>query len=339
MASGEQVDWIAEGEKYALIGLSANVERNVRQGLIAPRLWVVTEPQFQVPSHWKEWLGTIRAEEVEAANLFLVSKIKSEQPDVLDGENQSLQHLVSLFYVGLLLASPFSTAHKPVVLTGSRRNGEVDIRQQREFEIPIAREFRPYPKLTAEDIETGARIASKIRAIEEAPPPSGQWRFFRVLHLYQETRTTRDILERLHQYSRCIDGLILPSVGETKRQFKSRTELFIGPRHHDLMGEIYDARSAVEHLHENKYLEPFNREVRLDLLKKVAIVEDIVRMSISRIIENPALWPHFANSTSRGAFWSLPDTEKRKLWGEPIDPFAALAGYDPRYIHDGILGG
>lgn len=337
--SEEHVDWIIEGEKYALVGLSVNVAQDAPKGLIAPRLWVVNRPQFQVPSHWKEWLGTIRAKEVEAANIFLVSKLKSQRPDVLDSENQSLQHLVSLFYVGLLLASPFSTAHKPVVLTGSRRNDEVDIRQQGEFEIPIPREFRPYPKLTAEDIETGARIAGKIRAIEEAPLPGGHWRFFRVLHLYQDTRTTHDILERLHQYSRCIDGLILPSVGETKRQFKSRTELFIGPRHHDLMGEIYDVRSAVEHLHENRYLEVFDREVRLDLLKKATIVEHIARTSISRIIENPALWPYFANTTSLGAFWSLPNTEKRRIWGESIDPLAALADYDPKYIQNGALSG
>ena len=76
MSREGKVDWIAEGEKYAFIGLSVNVERNVRQGLIAPRLWVVTGTQFQVPSHWKEWLGTVRAEEVEAANLFLVSKMQ-----------------------------------------------------------------------------------------------------------------------------------------------------------------------------------------------------------------------------------------------------------------------
>jgi hypothetical protein len=35
----------------------------------------------------------------------------------------------------------------------------------------------------------------------------------------------------------------LPDPGKTKQKFKSRTELFIGPRHHDMMGEIYDVRS------------------------------------------------------------------------------------------------
>jgi hypothetical protein len=43
-------------------------------------------------------------------------------------------------------------------------------------------------------------------------------------------------------------------------------------RHNHLMGEIYDVRSAVEHLHENKYLEVFDRTQRLDLAKKELIV-------------------------------------------------------------------
>lgn len=333
------INWIADGEKYALVGLNVAVGDDVRPGLVAEGLWVVTGSQFQIPSHWKEWLGTIRVEEVEASNLFLVSKLRSQTPDILDGENVSLQRLVSLFYAGLLLSSPFSTAHKPVILTGSCRNGEVDIRQQGEFEIPTPCEFQHFDTLTAEDIERGAHIAGKIRAFEQSDLPGGRWRFLRVLQLYQETRASIDILERLHQYSRCIDGLILPDIGKTKQQFKNRTELFIGPRHHDLMGEIYEVRSVVEHLHENRYLEDFDRNVRLDLLCKEAIVEYIARTSIRRVVENSALWPHFANTTSLGNFWALSTAEQRKIWGEPIDPLAALANYDPQFIHDGILGG
>lgn len=333
------IDWVDESEKYALVGLSVNVEKDVPQGLVAPGLWVASENQLQVPSHWKEWLGTIHVEEIEAANLFLLSKIKSKNPEVLDSENQSLQHLVSLFYVGLLLSSRFATAHKPIMLTGARQNGEMDFRQQGDFNIPTPSELKPFPALSAVDIETGARIADKIKRIEAASLPGGRWRFSRVLHLYQATRTVSDVLERLHQYSRCIDGLILPSVGETKRHFKSRTELFIGPKHHDLMGDIYDVRSAVEHLHENRYLENFNRDVRLELLKNEAIVEYIARTVISRIIENPVLWPHFANTTSLGAFWALPEAERRRIWGEPFDPMGTLADFDPKYIPDSALGG
>ena len=153
-----------------------------------------------------------------------------------------------------------------------------------------------------------------------------------------EARTTADILDRLHQYCRCIDGLILPNAGETKRQFKSRTELFIGPHHHDMMGEMYDVRSAVEHLHENRYLEGFDRETRLDLLRKEAIAEHIARTALARIVGDSNLWPSFANTSALGKFWTLGEAERRQIWGDPIDPADAIADFDPQFIHDGLLG-
>jgi hypothetical protein len=94
-------------------------------------------------------------------------------------------------------------------------------------------------------IQTAAQLAGQIEAIAKAALAGGHWRLFGTLQIYYEARTTFNILDRLHQYCRCIDGLILPKAGETKRQFKSRTELFIGPRHHDLMGDMYDVRSEL----------------------------------------------------------------------------------------------
>jgi hypothetical protein len=114
-----------------------------------------------------------------------------------------------------------------------------------------------------------------------------------------------EILDRLHQYCRCIDGLILPDAGRTTRQFKGKTELFIGTGHHDLMGDIYDVRSAVEHLHEYKYLETFDRAVRLDLVKKEAITGHVARTAISHVLGNDALWPHFTNTAALAAFWQF----------------------------------
>jgi hypothetical protein len=270
--------------------------------------------------------------------LLLISKLLSSQPGVLDNENQRLQQRVSNFYVGLLLASTFAPAHRPVMLTGSRRDGEVDIRQQYDFQCPIPCIFRPYPPIVSADIQLAAQLAGQIEALGTAPINGGHWRLFQTLSIYSETRTVQEILDRLHQYARCIDGLILPDAGKTKQQFRSRTELFIGPRHHDLMGDIYDVRSAVEHLHDNRYLEGFDRATRLDLVKKEAITEHIARTALERIIRNPALWPYFANTASLASFWALPQTNRRRIWGDPIDPLDALADFDPRYIHDGLLG-
>ena len=217
-----------------------------------------------MPANWREWLGSIRAGEVEDCNLFLLSKQASATPGVLDGENQKLQQRVWSFYVGLLLASPFAPAHKPVMLTGVRRDGEIDLRQQQDFESPVPCLFRPYPAVVPNDIRLAARLGENLNAIVTAPIAGGHWRLFRTLHVYREARTISEIVDRIDQYCRCIDGLILPAAGKTKQQFKSRTELFIGPGHHDLMGDLYDVRSAVEHLHENRYLEYFDRAMRLE---------------------------------------------------------------------------
>jgi hypothetical protein len=148
------------------------------------------------------------------------------------------------------------------------------------------------------DIQLAARLADKLAAL----PSGDHWRLQRTLGIYTKTRAAQDILERIHQYCRCIDGLTLPDVGKNKRQFQSRTELFIGPSHHDMMGDLYDIRSNVEHLHEGTYLEHFHRATRLELVQKEAIVEQIVRTAPVRIIGNNTFWPHFANTNALSTF-------------------------------------
>jgi hypothetical protein len=331
--------WIEDGEKYSLVGLDVKTEGTIPKGELAAHLFVLTDTAFQVPGHWREWLGSIRADEVKNCNIFLVSKLRSMRPEVLDDENKSLQQRVWNFFVGLLLASTFATAHKPVLISGSRRAGEIDIRQQTDLDSPIPCIFRPYPPVLARDFKLAARLAAGLENLTSTPLPGGHWRLFRTLHIYCEARTTQDILERLHQYARCIDGLILPDPGQTKKQFKSRTELFIGPRQHDVMGEIYDVRSAVEHLHENRYLEGFDRETRLDLVKKEAFAEHVARTSLARVIGNASLWTHFANTSSLASFWALLAADRRQIWGDPIDLLEAVVDFDPKHIHDGHLGG
>jgi hypothetical protein len=95
---------------------------------------------------------------------------------------------------------------------------------------------RHYPPVMLAELQLGAKIATQIATFETMPLAGGHSRLFRILHLYLEARAIQDNMDRLHQYCRCIDGLIVPDTGKTRKQFKSRTELFIGPHHHDMMG-------------------------------------------------------------------------------------------------------
>ena len=126
--------------------------------------------------------------------------------------------------------------------------------------------------------------------------------------------------------------------GKSEKQFKSRSELFIGPRHHDLMGDMYEVRGAVEHLHEHRYLEVFDREVRLSLLRKEVIAEFVARTALTRIVGDPARLQHFANADSLTRFWALAAPERQTIWGAPASIDDALKDYEPRYINDAELG-
>lgn len=331
--------WIDDGQKYAVIALSVKLDDPVPLQEMTPNHWAFADARFDMPTHWREWLGTIRTEEVEDSNLFLLSKMRSQVPEVVDAETAELKRHAGHFYAGLLLASPFAPAHKPVMLAGYRHQGEINVRSQDDYDPAIPSMVRHYPPVTLAELQLAAKIASQIAGIETASLAGGHWRLFRVLHLYLETRTIRDNMDRLHQYCRCIEGLIVSEPGQGRNRFKSRTELFIGPRHHTLMGEAYDVRSDVEHLYENKHLEVFDRAARLELVKKMEMMEYIARSALVRILLDSKLWSHFANTDTLKAFWALSESDRRTLWGATINPTDALADFDPRYINDGQLGG
>ncbi len=323
-----------------LIGLRVKIDQNaVPFRELVPGFWAWTDQRLDLPKHWREWLGSLRAEQIENCNFALLSKIFSKTPDILDAENQLLQLRARGFYVGLLLCSPFTPSLAPIALTGARRNGEIDVRQQSTFDIPSLNVFRNYPEIRTHEVEQAAHLARHLETLKTTPPPGGPWRLWRALSVYVVARSAQRLLDRLHQYCRCIDGLILSEPGRGNRQFKSRTELFIGPHHHDLMGRLYAIRGDAEHLHEHKYLETFDRATRLDLVQKEAIAEYIARKALAHIIGTPTLWSYFSNTAALASFWKLSAAAQLNLWAAlPINPNDALDGFDPKDLSDNDLG-
>ena len=282
--------WIEDGEKYALVGLSVKFEGYLPAGLVSANLSALADTKFTVPAEWREWLGSIRTGDVEDNNLFLFSNSNRRRRAYWMPKTRSSSSVSGISTSVCCWRTPFAPAHKPVMLTGSRQETEIGLRQQQDFDCPVPCLFRPYPAVTPDDVKLAGSVSAKIWR------PSLEHRSRAVIGAcsvpsmsISRRAARRILLSRIHQYCRCIDGLIVPDVGKTIQQFKSRTELFIGPGHHDLMGELYDIRSAAEHLHENRYLEYFDRSVRLELARKEAIAEHIARSALFRVIGNDAL--------------------------------------------------
>jgi hypothetical protein len=64
--------WVSDGQKYAVIAVSVKLDDPVPLQEMTPHHWAFADARFDMPAHGREWLGTIRTEEVEASNLFPV---------------------------------------------------------------------------------------------------------------------------------------------------------------------------------------------------------------------------------------------------------------------------
>lgn len=330
-------DWIKDGERFALLGLNVRVDCALDHLTLPGGKEALPNAAFEVPDHWREWLGTLRVENVDGCSLFLLAKMPAAEPGALDAEDQLLQRRVGDWYIGLMLVAKFFQDDEPFLASGSRENGEIDVLRFQALHPSQRSIVDDYDPISKDELARAASIGACLEAFK-APWQSSHWRLLRCLDIYQATRSYSDVLDRIHQFTRCIEGLIVPKQGETRRQFKSRTELFIGKNHHKLMGELYEVRSHVEHLHENKYLERFDRATRVRLARLEAISEWVARSSLARILLDQNLIAHFGSVDTLERFWDQDEADRRAIWGDPVDPSTPIARFRFDYVSDAGLG-
>lgn len=75
------------------LGLSVRItDPNLAKVNLAPHFQVDGRNDFKIPMNGACALGSIRAEEVDACDLFIAAKLKSATLEILDGENQPTAH-------------------------------------------------------------------------------------------------------------------------------------------------------------------------------------------------------------------------------------------------------
>lgn len=138
------------GIKYALLLLPAHSDDAERAELdAATSTWVGALGDLIDGSqvkHWREWLGTLRWEEVEKRQRLVLTQMPSERPEVLDAENKQLGARLVMPWRALPLAAPIpSFSGKGVILSGEAANieGELRLRSVREVS-ELDSVVRPY---------------------------------------------------------------------------------------------------------------------------------------------------------------------------------------------------
>lgn len=330
---------IRPNQKYALIAFSETfIDASFPGELdLGGGVWVLRSLPTKLPDHWEKWIGSIRSRRIARAQLIIAVVADSKHPEILDDENRRLQEIAYQLFWGFLLTGFFRVNGEPIRITGAHDGTQLDVRSIGEFEQPIWLFGSPIDRMT----EARAREAFELaRAIDLLPGKGKLARFGRVLHAFWAGILSDEAGNRLHEFIRCVEGFIYPDTGQTKRQFKSRTELFIGPRHHDLIDELYELRSAVEHLHDPlellTSLSP--RDRRLCLLQRAMESESLARYCIARLLSSSAIWPRFEDDSALEEFWKLDQPKRVSEWGSELDFAAVSRAFDSTYIEDADLG-
>lgn len=269
---------------------------------------------------WKEWIGSIRSEWLSKANLVLFVEEMSANPEILDAVHQRLGANLTLLFHLIHLRSGVECASADL-LCGSSRNGSPEIRQMSQ--LPTFYQSKGYRRapITAEWLEDAMALRIGIVAMEV--DKSEFQRVIRGLNTLFKGLKEEAHQDRLHQFVRSLEALILPDIGKTKNQFTHRCQTFTraGDDTRDLLLEAFAMRSNAEHLHPwDAAVQNYPADQRECICwHRTRQIERLACEVYARLLRDATLRSHFRTDTAIAAFWNLPDDKRRKLWGKPLD--------------------
>ncbi len=324
---------LPENHKFACLAFSgASVGGSFPQQIsLGNELWAFSESPFSLDASWREWMGSIVADEVEKANLVLLAEQGSESPGVLDDETKQLNRRARHLLEGVLLAG-VPRFRSLVTFAGATVGSRVQIRQ-----VGRARTFyfqkgaRPVA-VSAEAVVEAAKICWSIEELSSEDYVTS--RLLRGLDAWR-----RGLLElyngyRLHEFVRSLETILNVS-GRWK--FASRLKLFLeGPpptdAHDDRevnldLVEIYKIRNEIEHLNPlGTALEPASRgDDWQSVYTKLCLQAEIIsRFVYRRVLSNAQLQRVFSTDQSVQDFWDEPAEKRQETWGARHDLAAEL---------------
>jgi hypothetical protein len=321
---------IPDNHKFAALSLHGTGATFAMPDQVAAssNLLVSTSLPFEVTPWWLEQLGILTSEELKDSDLYMLAIAPSQSLSILDHENRILEDQCRNFFYGLLMAVPFSTDLSPHLLTGSVESGKATFRQIGRFERPCYIYGTPAPDLTSEHITRAAFLGQEIDSIVKR---SMYGRTIWAFNCFINSVTAGHVYERMRNSIRTIEAFVLPVPGRTEKQFKSRTELFIGPSQHFLIGSLYSIRSNIEHLHDPLTSLPgiSKQEKQIQLFRAAYMAECIARYCVQTFLTRQQLWPHFQDDHSIEAFWQLASAERTRLWGDILDISSVEQTFNP----------
>ncbi|MGD0304551.1 MAG: hypothetical protein ABSC71_06950, partial [Candidatus Acidiferrales bacterium] len=266
---------------------------------------------------------------VVEANLALVATTGKPSPmDALalnDATNQELYQRLAETFVMLRLLGTVEY-HKAYILTGYVIQDEVVCQTlsplERFFGTPgcLPWKIRPNHLQRAVDLYRGK--AQFLSHFADLP----RLRFYRGWVALNTGLQRMYSSDRIHEFVRALEALIVPKIGRTKMNFVERCAKFAAPLAASSLAEealkqAYEMRCDVEHLHDwDRSLAGLPQSDREHVaFWRTRQMETLACTAYVRILEHPALQQFFHADTVLEQFWLRPDQDIRSAFGVPFD--------------------
>lgn len=281
--------------------------------------WALRYLPVGLEDHWQEWLGSLRAKDIQQSNLVLCTTTPSQTPEILDQENIDLTQKLYYIMFGLLLQG-VPQYDNGYILTGANVDAEIQVRQYGELNEYSPSYGMPEFRVGVDELNRGFSLANKLDGIYGA---DADWLRLRTgLNVLFNGSEEKDWGDRLHQFVRALEALIKPEEGRSRRQFAHRGQTFAiaNLETRDTLLQIFDIRSKVEHIHSPLDALNGSEEERNILgLRRTRQVDVLSRFALTHVLESDVLLDIFKSDASIEEFWRLPDRERLQAWGERLD--------------------
>jgi len=282
--------------------------------------WILGQMPVAVDADWKEWIGTIRLKQLENSNLIMMYSEASTAPQVFDEHHERLKkRLLQTF--SLLQLSGVLEYEGANLLCGSFFEGKTEVRQMNEFSFFYQTRGYTRTPVTIDRLEKAVQLRKALEKMDSTPDEFKRLKWgWRVL---MDGLQKEHGEERIHQFVRSLEALILPEIGRTKRQFTHRCQTFAkaNPSTTQILEEAFELRSMAEHLNNwEQALGSFPKDDReIIALHRTRQMEQLALFAYSRIFESDTIRNHFIDDIKQGEFWKLPDNARKNVWGTQLD--------------------
>ena len=285
--------------------------------------WVLPQvPVTDDQGAWAKWLGSIRWSRVREANLVLLAEQPAKYPEILGADHLHLSadlgRLFCLLHLSPAIESPAGV--RAGLLTGSSVNRIPEVLAVKEMPEFYRSEGSQQVPMTRDLLERS--LAHRTGHAEMRAAEAGFDRVLRGLGTLMKGKKEESGGDRLHQFVRSLEALVLPKQGKSRKQFGHRCQAFgLGGITKPTLLQAYDMRSAIEHLH--RWDEPVKRDASDEretlCWQRTRQIEQLACDAYSRLLSNSELREHFRTDDAIRQFWKkLSDGQRSELWGPAV---------------------